>query len=388
MKPFNTQSEVLRLVQDLIPIESHSDVPRREAVIGRFLVNWFQEHDIEAELQPVENGRANVVARIPGSGGPSLMFNGHMDTVPAGSMSDAYEPQIRDGVLWGRGACDMKGAVAAMACAMAAIVHEGASDGLTGDLLFTGTVGEETGSIGVKALIEAGVKTRYAVVGEPTSLRIGISHKGACFIRISLIGRGAHGSRPDEGVNAVSYASQIIRALETDLRAKLAKRVHPLLGAPTVSVGRISGGTQPNIIAERCSVDIDRRTLPDEDNIVEEITALVAGICDPIGGLSWSVEEMPETAVVPHFALGTSLDAKLVVCAQQACQRLGLPSDPVGVPYWTDGGHLAASGVETIILGPGDIANAHGPNDRVEISELATSIELYQDLVRRILLPA
>jgi acetylornithine deacetylase/succinyl-diaminopimelate desuccinylase len=388
MKQFDTQSEVLRLVQDLISIESHSDVSGREANIGRFLVNWFQNHGIGAELQSVEAERANLVAMIPGSGGLSLMFNGHMDTVPAGSMSDAYEPHIREGVLWGRGACDMKGAIAAMACAMAAMVQHGETSQLTGELLFTGTVGEETGSIGVKALVEAGVKTSYAIVGEPTSLRVGIAHKGACFIRISLTGRGAHGSRPDEGVNAVSYASQIVRALETDLRAKLAKRVHPLLGTSTVSVGRISGGTQPNIVAERCFVDIDRRTLPDEDDIVEEITALVAGICDPIVGLSWNVEEMPETAIVPHVALGTSPDAKLATCAQQVCRRLGLPSDPVGVPYWTDGGHLVASGVETIILGPGDIANAHGPNDRVGISELATSVELYRDLARRTLLPA
>lgn len=388
MKQFDPQSEVLRLVQDLISIESHIDTPGREATIGRFLVSWFQDHAIDAELQCVKDARANVVARIPGKDGSSLMLNGHMDTVPAGDMLDAFTPRIRDGVLWGRGACDMKGAIAAMACAMAAITDEGESCRLTGDLLFTGTVGEETGSIGVKALIEAGVKTHYAIVGEPTSLRVGIAHKGACFIRISLTGRGAHGSCPDEGVNAVSHASQIIRALETDLRLKLSKRVHPLLGTSTVSVGRISGGTQPNIVAERCLVDIDRRTLPNEDDALGEIRSLVTGICGSVDGLSWSVDEMPETAIVPHGALGTSPDAELAVRAQQACRRLGLPSEPIGVTYWTDGGHLAASGIETVILGPGDIANAHGPKDRVETSELATCVNLYYDLVKRILLPS
>lgn len=191
MTMLDTIPEVLRLVQDLISIESHIDAPGREAAIGRFLVNWFQEHDIEAELQLVEGDRANVVARVPGGDGPSLMLNGHMDTVPGGDMPDAFAPRIHDGVLRGRGACDMKGAVAAMACVMAAMVQDDASGHLTGDLLFTGTVGEETGSIGVKALIEAGVKTHYAIVGEPTSLRVGIAHKGACFIRVSLTGRGA-----------------------------------------------------------------------------------------------------------------------------------------------------------------------------------------------------
>lgn len=388
MKPFEYRSEVLRLTQDLVAIESHIDAPGREAAVGQFLVSWFRDHSIEAELQVVESERANVVARIPGGAGPSLMLNGHIDTVPAGDMTDPFTPSVRKNELWGRGVCDMKGAVAAMACVMATIVHDGVADGLTGDLLFTGTVGEETGSIGVKALVEAGVTTTFAIVGEPTSLRVGIAHKGACFIRISLTGLGAHGSCHEEGVNAVSYASQIIRALETELRAKLSKRVHPLLGASSVSVGRISGGTQPNIVAEQCQIDIDRRTLPGEQDTVDEIRQLVADICDPIDGLTWRVEEMSETALVPHVALGTSADATLAQAAQATCQQMGLPYEPVGVTYWTDGGHLAACGVETLILGPGSIANAHGPYDRVETDELITAVDVYGNLVRRILLTA
>ena len=386
---FESHSEVLRLTQDLISIESHIDAPGREDAIGKFLVSWFRDHAIDAELQSVEGESPNVVARIPGGDGPSLMLNGHIDTVPAGDMADAFAPSIRAGVLWGRGACDMKGAIAAMACAMASIIHhEGAANGLTGDLLFTGTVGEETGSIGVKALVEADVTTTYAIVGEPTSLRVGIAHKGACFIRVSLMGRGAHGSCPDEGVNAVSYGSQIIRALETELRAKLAKRVHPLLGTSTVSVGRISGGTHPNIVAEHCQIEIDRRTLPSEEGTLGEIRQLVAGICDPIDGLTWEVEEMLETAIVPHVALGTAADAVITQAVQAVCQQMGLPHAPVGVTYWTDGGHLAACGVETLILGPGDIANAHGPNDCVETSELTKAVDIYRDLILRILLPS
>lgn len=385
-KPESTP-QVLHLLQQLIAIESHIDADGRESAIGRFLVNWFHEHQIDAELQPVEGERANVVARIPGGDGPSLMLNGHMDTVPAGDMPGAFSARMHDGVLWGRGACDMKGAIAAMACSMADLAQGTASNRLSGDLLFTGTVGEETGSIGVKALIEAGGKTSFAIVGEPTSLRVGIAHKGACFIRISLTGRGAHGSCPDQGINAVSYASQIIQVLETNLRSTLAKRIHPLLGSATVSVGRISGGTQPNIVAEHCFIDIDRRTLPDEEGVVEEIRCVVASICDSVDGLSWSVEEMPETSTVPHGALGTMPDATLVKCAQQALQRLELLSEPVGVTYWTDGGHLAASGIETIILGPGNIVNAHGPHDQVEVSELTESVSLYRDLVQRMLVP-
>jgi len=385
MTPFDTQSEVLRLTQDLIAIQSHSDAVDRETAVGQFLVNWFKTRGIEASALPVEGTRANVVARIPGGAGASLMFNGHLDTVPAGGMANAFEPSVRNGVLWGRGACDMKGALAAMACAMATLIREDEARGLSGDLLFTGTIGEETGSLGVKALIEAGITSDYAVVGEPTSSRIGIAHKGACFIRIFLTGRGAHGSCPEKGVNAVSYAAQIIRNLEGTYRLNLAERVHPLLGCSTVSVGRIVGGTQPNIVAESAAIDIDRRTLPNEPSALEEIRQLVGDVCNRVEGLSWRVEEMEETSLVPHVALGTSADTALVKVAQQACDGQGLPSEPIGVTYWTDGGHLAASGIQTIVLGPGDIAHAHGPYEHVAIQDLSMCSDLYKDLASRLL---
>ncbi|MCX6101334.1 MAG: M20/M25/M40 family metallo-hydrolase, partial [Candidatus Bipolaricaulota bacterium] len=276
--------EVVRLACDLIAIESHSAAPGREAPIGRFLVDWFHARGVEAELVPAVGERANVIARLPlGNGpGPTLLLNGHIDTVPAGAMKDAFTPRIEDGVRWGRGACDMKSAIAAMACTMVAIAAVGPPAGglgelpdrgmatpaaggtasLRGTLLFAGTVDEETGSLGVKRLVESGLKVDYAIVGEPTSLRAAIAHKGACFIRIVLTGRGAHGSCPEKGVSAASYGVRIVTALEDELRPRLAKRTYPLLGASTVSVGRISGGTEPNIVAERCEIDVDRRTLP------------------------------------------------------------------------------------------------------------------------------
>ena len=386
MSAIRNQSEVLQLLQDLVSIESHCEVPGQEAALGKFLVGWFRDHGIDASLQPVDGERANVVARIPGGDGPSLMFNGHMDTVPGGEMEHAFTPALRSGELRGRGACDMKGAIAAMAWAMVTLVNDGRAADLSGDLLFTGTVGEETGSIGVKSLIEADVRSDYAIVGEPTSLRVGIAHKGACFLRICLTGRGAHGSRPEDGVNAVSYAARIICELETSLRQCLALRTYPLLGMSTVSVGRIEGGTQPNIVAERCFIDIDRRTLPSEPHALDEIQGLVASICEGVPGLSGSVEEMPATSIVPHGALGTPEDAALVQMTGDVCDQLGLPRDPVGVTYWTDGGHLSACGIETLILGPGNIANAHGPNDRVAVTEIETSVALYRGIAERVLL--
>jgi succinyl-diaminopimelate desuccinylase len=399
------REEVLSLAQHLISMESHRDAVGREVEIGRFLAEWFRERGVDAELQPVEGERANVIARIRGSGGPSVILNGHLDTVPAGDMPDAFSPRIEDGTLWGRGACDMKGAIAAMCCAMVTIARDEASllrpvedeDGvwprssetpprLHGDLIFAATVDEESGSLGVKALVDAGITADFAVIGEPTSLRVAISHKGSCFVRILLTGRGAHGSCPEQGVNAASYAARIVAAIEDELRPRLVRRTYPLLGPSSVSVGRICGGTQPNIVAERCEIDIDRRYVPGEPSPVAEIQHIVTSICHDIEGLSFDVAEMPMTSKVPHVPLGTSPDSLLVQAATEICGKAGLPAEPVGVTYWSDGGQLAASGIETIVLGPGDIADAHGPNDHVAVDDLTAAVDLYRDLALRLLL--
>jgi acetylornithine deacetylase/succinyl-diaminopimelate desuccinylase-like protein len=440
---------VRSLAQHLISIESHVDALGREAEIGRFLVGWFRDRGIDVELQPVDGDRANVIARIPGDGGPSMILNGHLDTVPAGDMPDAFTPRIENGTLWGRGACDMKGSIAAMCVAMATLHRDkalersyapqgvqeaslrpndsgqgdislhrdkalgrsfapqgdpeaafrsvgGPANGqsqtavrgparLRGDLIFAGTIGEETGSIGVKALVDAGITADYAVVGEPTSLRIAVAHKGSCFVRVSLTGCSAHGSCPEEGVNAASYAARIVAAIEDELRPRLVERTVPLLGPSTVSVGRICGGTQPNIVPETCEIAIDRRYLPGEASPVPEIRKIVAAICDGVEGLRYEVAEMSMTSKVPHVPLGTSADSHLARAAMAVCSEAGLPAEPVGVSYWSDGGHLAASGIETIVFGPGDIANAHGPKDHVAIEELTAAVNLYREIAMRLL---
>jgi acetylornithine deacetylase/succinyl-diaminopimelate desuccinylase-like protein len=237
----------------------------------------------------------------------------------------------------------------------------------------------------VKRLVESGLKADYAVVGEPTNLRVAVAHKGACFIRITLTGRGAHGSCPEKGVSAVSYGARIVTALEDELRPRLAQRTYPLLGASTVSVGRMSGGTEPNIVAERCEIDVDRRTLPGEVDTVGEVQDVVSAICDGVEGLTYEVYETERTSTVPHVALGTSPDSPLVLAAAAACREASLPADPVGVTYWTDGAHLAANGIETVILGPGDIADAHGPSDRVRVEDVIKGAHVYLQIVRELL---
>ncbi len=379
-------ANVTDLLHDLISIESHAEATGREEAVGAFLLAWFENRGIEATLQAVEGARANLVARIPGRGdAPGLLLNGHLDTVPGGQMRSPFTPRLEDGNVWGRGACDMKGAIAAMACAMAAIARERTGRALGGDLIFAGTIGEETGSIGVKALVEGGVPCAYAVVGEPTSLRIGVAHKGASFLRVTISGRGAHGSRPEDGVNAISYATRVVQWLESELKDRCALRTHPLLGASTVSVGRIVGGTQPNIVAEQCVVEVDRRTVPGDAGAVGEIREGVSALLGGVAGLYWRVEEMEETARVPHLPLEIPASTEFVRVVQKACCAMDLDDTPAGVPYWTDGGHLAAHGIQTVILGPGSIVHAHGPQEHVPLEELRTAERLYRDLAESLL---
>jgi len=378
MQQTHSSDEVLRLTQDLISIESHHETPGREAAVGRFLVDWFGRHGVDADLIPVEDERSNVIATLPGCGStdrPSLMLCGHLDTVPPGDMPDAFRPTVVDDALWGRGACDMKGAVAAMAVTLVRLKQR--SDPLRGDLVFAGTVDEETGALGVKTLVEQGIRADSAIIGEPTSLRIAIAHKGACFVRVELAGRGAHGSCPEQGISAVSAGCELVRVLEGAFRARLDARTYPLLGRSTVSVGRLCGGTQPNIVAERCEVHIDRRTLPSESQPLHEVQEIVADICKR-HRVTAVVEEMPLTAVVPHVALGTSSSTLVAQAAFGAAEALGLNAAPIGLTYWTDGGHLGAAGVDTLVIGPGDIRYAHGPTEHVPIAELDQAAALYE----------
>lgn len=377
--------DVLDLTRQLIAIESHRLAEGREAAIGRFLCDWFHSRGVRCDLQRVVDDRSNVIARVPGGDGPSLMLCGHMDTVPAGDMADAFAPRIEAACLRGRGACDMKGALAAMCCVLAEIQRRlnGGELSLVGDLLFVGTADEETGGRGIKAVIDGGVRADYAVVGEPTDLRVALAHKGACFVRVTLRGQGAHGSCPENGVSAVSFAARLVGALEEQLRPRLRTRTHPLLGAATVNVGRLCGGTQPNIVAEQCEIDIDRRTVPGDVDPRAEIESMVETICAGIEGLSFEVVEMPMTSIVPHTALQTDDQSPI---AQAAVAAAGVDvRAPIGVTYWTDGGHLADNGVETVILGPGNIAHAHGPNEHVPIGQLERAVQAYRSVVDRLL---
>ena len=363
----------------LIAIEGHQDHPGEERAVADYLAERLRGCGAEVDRQPVdEHGRVNVIGRLRGSRpGPTLMFNAHLDTVPPYGMS--IEPRVVDGRLLGRGAADMKGALAAML----AVVDRLAPDrDFAGELLLTGVAGEENGSPGTRALVAAGIRADFAIVGEPTMMRAGRAHKGAMWARATFRGVATHGSVPGNGINAIQHAARFVTAVETGLTPVLQRRTHPLLGPATVNVGVIAGGDRPPMVPASCTVALDRRWLPGEEHadVLAEIRAVAEGlrISDP--RVDVTVDEMDGTGTFVHAPLDCPRDNPHL---RMLCDLLG--DEPVGLQFWTDGALLAAHGTPAVVCGPGDIAQAHSLDEWVSVDQLGRAAEVYFAIAARML---
>lgn len=391
---------VVELLSQLVAINSvnSSMAPSPgEKDAANFVAGFGRRAGVEVALEDALPGRPNVRLTLPATTAPAaaaeaagavgprrLLFDVHLDTVPLEPMPDALVPRIADGRLWGRGACDTKGSLAAALWALARVAHDGSARG--GEIVLLGTVDEEYRKRGIEAAMAGGLTAAAAVVGEPTALQPVVAHKGAVRWRITTVGKAAHTSRPENGVNAIYAMVDVIEALRERLEPLLALESHPLLSSPTLTVGRIEGGIGVNIVPERCSIDIDRRTLPHEDPeaILREVDA----------ALEQALARHPGARVQrdpPYLAergLETAPDAPLVQALQRACRTVGGRGADVtarGVPYGTDGTHLSAAGIPTVVFGPGDIAQAHSADEWVELRQVEAAASIYERLMRSFL---
>nr|WP_238357417.1 M20 family metallopeptidase [Cohnella zeiphila] len=369
----------------LIRAESHADSADQELPAARALADDLEAAGIPCEWDEVLPGRFNLTARIPGCGtGPSLLFNGHLDTVPKYGMNLAFEPFVRDGKIYGRGSVDMKGALAVMAGVLKAFRRAGIP--LGGDILLAATVGEESYSPGAFRLAAQGRPADYAIVGEPTELRIGIAHKGVAWYEAAFEGKSVHGSVPESGVNAVYHASRWIELLQRSYIPELKRRSHPLLGSPTINVGMIEGGTRPVIVPGSCTVRFERRLLPGEsaDSALAELRGTLAEAGEGVAGWNARAEQMDNFHGVPHEALDTSPDSGIVRALADAAGQIGLQAEPVGLPFWTDGALIRSTGTEAVVCGPGRIEQAHSDEEYVEREQLEQAFRLYALAVLRL----
>jgi acetylornithine deacetylase/succinyl-diaminopimelate desuccinylase-like protein len=293
----------------------------------------------------------------------------HLDTV--NGTDEQFNPRTRNGRLYGRGASDTKGTVAAMFAALCEVSRGGARPAGT-EIVFVGLIDEENAQAGSRALASARFKANLAIIGEPTRLRVVTAHKGSLWLRLETHGKSAHGARPELGNNAIHSMAQIVCLLETKYAAQLKRRRHPLLGSPTVSVGVVAGGTQPNIVPDRCAISVDRRTLPGETetSVRREITALLRckGLQVTFG----------DDKLAPCLPLETDPRHPLVAQLLREFRQ----SKPAGVHYFCDAAVLARGGIPSVVFGPGDIAQGHTTDEWISIAELTRSKQMLVQFLR------
>jgi acetylornithine deacetylase/succinyl-diaminopimelate desuccinylase len=337
--------------------------------------------DLGPEIVRGEADRPSVVARLGAEDRPSLAWNGHLDTVPAGTADTWSRPpfagDVVDGRLIGRGACDMKGPIAAALASAAAIGRAGID--LGGSLWFHLVADEELAGIhGTKVLWERGMLDQdAAIVGEPSELQLGLAERGGAWITATAFGTAAHGSYPDRGVNAITSMARLLLRLPE----ALPDLTHPLISGPTVNAAMIAGGSAPNVVPDRCVVEIDRRTIPGETDpasVVAPFERLADAIHveHPEVRIAFEVRDWCDAAEGPP-------DDRIVRLARDAvaAEAGGGPPADVGFSGITDARfYLNEAKIPTVILGPGSLTVAHTAGESVPVEELIVAARAYARL--------
>lgn len=362
-------TNTVKLLRELIALPSvnpaflsAADPHAGEQRVAEFLAARAAMAGLDIEFQPASAKRSNLLARLTPAGETRqrIVLAPHMDTVGGAELpGQLFTPRIKQGRLYGRGACDTKGSVAVMLTALAELARSRQRPRQT-EILLAALVDEECGQIGSRALAATGLEAGLAIVGEPTGLKVVTAHKGVAWLELKTYGLAAHGARPELGKNAVHAMARIVDFLLTDYADQLKRRRHPLLGRGTISVGSMHGGRQPNIVPDECVCAIDRRIIPGENEVelVAELISLLEkrglaadwrslqqGRCPPL-------ETDPRQPLVRQF----------FACAGQR--------RPAGVDYFSDAGVLSHGGIPSVVFGPGDIAQAHTEDEWVALDQL------------------
>jgi acetylornithine deacetylase len=362
-------SAVIDLLADLVGIDSVNPAygGPGEAGVARFLRDFFGRHGIETCTQPVLPGRDNVIAVLPGADrSRKIILEAHMDTVSVDGMTiPPFTPTVRDGRLHGRGACDTKAGLAAMA--QAVIDRAAARRPPPCDVWLAAVVDEEHAYRGVVTLCE-GATAEAAIVAEPTSLRIVTATKGVVRFQVRVDGRAAHSSRPELGTSAILGAARLALAID-EMHRGLAARRHPLLGTATGSIGTIHGGVQINIVPETCRLAIDRRLLPGETprTALAEYQRVIDAVS--AGDASFRAE-IEEPLLLVDETLDTPVDAAIVRVAAAVAAEQSFDPVAIGVPYGSDASKLSRQGIPSIVFGPGSIDQAHAADEFVPVAEV------------------
>lgn len=376
-----SSDHVTKVVRDLVSMESVNPtlVPggAGEAEIAGYVQDFLKAAGCEARLQEVAPGRFNAVGILRGSGGGrSLIFNGHLDTVGVAGMSEPFSPRIEEGRLYGRGAQDMKGGLAAALVAVRSLAEGGR---LKGDVIFQVVADEEYQSIGTRALVAESLRADAAIVMEPTWLEIATAHKGFAWGEIDALGRAAHGSRPEEGVDAIVMVGHILVEIERLQKKLELGPPHPLLGCGSVHASLIAGGQELSSYPAHCKLSLERRLVPGEDAAAfeHELEAIFSA-------LRSRIPQFQARFTPGHWAraLETPRTTPIVETLAQSFARITGREPVFGTQtFWTDAALLSEAGIPSVLFGPGG-AGLHSAMEYVYLDDVRVCAEVLAGCAR------
>jgi acetylornithine deacetylase len=380
----------VEILKDLVAIPSVNpmgrDVEGPEYCEGRlsdYLENFFHRLGVECQRIEVLPGRANVIARLDRPGAATtVLLDAHQDTVPVEGMTiEPFRPVVREGRLYGRGACDVKGGMAAILGAFARLVADRPKN--AANVVVSCTCDEESTAQGARALARlwsdpahsgslVSTAPTVAVIAEPTDLNVIVAHRGAVRWKLRTKGRACHSSRPLEGVNAIYRMAEVLLCVER-YAEELPRMVpaHPLCGTPTISVGRIAGGISVNTVPDECLIEIDRRVIPGEDpqSVIPHVTTYLRERLDV------------DFEMLPAWLDGANLsDKNNGAWAERLLKQIATvvgPRRKEGAWYGTNASRIAATGVPAVVFGPGSIHQAHTADEWIDVNELRQASEIY-----------
>ncbi len=377
--PINIDREYLiQTLADLIGINSINPqlVPggRGEAEIGAYIAEALRRLHLDVMTHEPQPGRVSVVGRMQGKGnGRSLMFNGHLDTVGIDGMTEPFAATIRNGKMYGRGAYDMKGSLAACMTALKALVDSKAV--FNGEVLLAAVADEEYFSLGTADIVSR-YKVDGAIVTEATEMNLCCAHKGFVWLEVETFGRAAHGSRFNEGVDANMMMGRFLAELdklEKDLRAR---SPHPLVGPPSLHAALLNGGSGLSTYAANCKLKIERRTIPGETEaqVVGELQKIIEQLTAADSNFKALVN-----ALCTREPFEVAENAEIVRAVEKAAVRIrGISPRHIGQTFWMDSALLAAAGIETVVIGPIG-AGAHADEEWVELQSLVDLAQILSE---------
>ena len=372
--------DVTALLQQLVripsvnPDNSPGTDQTGERTLAVFLAGWLEAFGAQVSLEEIRPGRPNLIARFaPLDGRPRVLLGPHLDTVGVGGMSiEPFGGEIRDGCLWGRGASDTKGPMAAMLWAL----HENRNilTDMPVAVDFVAFMGEESGQWGSKDFVKRhGADYTFAVVGEPTSMEVVNVTKGSLWATLRATGKAAHSSQPERGDNAILKLTRALDRLDCHLGAALAGFTHPVLGRSTLNVGVIRGGTRANIVPDLAQAEIDIRITPS--------LAAAGGALNLLRD-TLAFHDLPLEILHPHEnpPMETPPDHPMV----QTLLTTGPGTVLAGAPWFSDAGHLSSGGIPSVCLGPGSINQAHTADEFIDIDKLQDGARFFSSFIGRL----